>query len=74
MTDGRLEVGEGPLADADLAIEAGPGIRALMAGELSPAAAIKNGVVRITGDAELLSRFAQIFRIEPLPNVRPVSA
>jgi DNA-binding HxlR family transcriptional regulator len=70
VDDGRVEVAEGPLAGADLAIEAGPGIRAIMAGELSPAAAIENGVVHLTGDPELLSRFAEIFRIEPMPGTR----
>ena len=50
--------------------EAGPGIRALMTGEVSPAAAIENGIVRVTGDPELLTRFAEIFRIEPMPAAR----
>jgi len=67
---GRVEVAEGSLPGADLAIEAGPGIRALMAGELSPARAIENGTVHVTGDPELLTRFAEIFRIEPMPPAR----
>ncbi len=66
VDDGHVEVAEGALPDADLAIEAGPGIRALMAGEVSPADAIENGTVRVTGDPELLTRFAEIFRIEPM--------
>jgi DNA-binding HxlR family transcriptional regulator len=70
VDDGRVEVAEGALPDADLAIEAGPGIRALMAGEVSPAAAIANGTVRLTGDPGLLTRFAEIFRIEPMPAAR----
>jgi DNA-binding MarR family transcriptional regulator len=70
VDNGRVEVAEGPLPDADLAIEAGPGIRALMAGEVSPAAAIENGTVRLTGDPGLLTRFAEIFRIEPMPAAR----
>ena len=64
---GGVEVGEGPLPQPDLTIEAGPGIRALMAGELSPAQAVENGTVRLLGDAKLLARFADIFRIEPMP-------
>ncbi|MDP9106251.1 MAG: helix-turn-helix transcriptional regulator [Candidatus Eremiobacteraeota bacterium] len=67
VDNGRVAVAQGALPGADLAIEAGPGIRALMAGELSPAAAIENGTVRLTGNPELLTRFAEIFRIEPMP-------
>jgi DNA-binding HxlR family transcriptional regulator len=63
----KLEVAEGPLPGADLIIEAGPGIKALMAGEMPPAEAIANGSVRLTGDPSLLTRFAEIFRIEPMP-------
>ena len=64
---GRVQVAQGALPGADLTIEAGPGIRALMAGELSPAAAIETGTVQLTGDPELLTRFAEIFRIDPMP-------
>jgi DNA-binding HxlR family transcriptional regulator len=67
VDDGRVQVAEGSLPDADLAIAAGPGIRALMAGEVSPADAIENGIVRVAGDSKLLARFAEIFRIEPMP-------
>jgi DNA-binding HxlR family transcriptional regulator len=67
VDDGRVDVAEGSLPGADLAIEAGPGVRALMAGEVSPADAIANGIVRVTGAPELLTRFAEIFRIDPMP-------
>ena len=67
VDDGRLAVAPGALPDADLAIDAGPGIRALMAGELNPADAVANGTVHLTGNAALLTRFAEIFRIEPMP-------
>jgi DNA-binding HxlR family transcriptional regulator len=70
VDDGRVEVGAGPLAGAGLIIDAGPGIRALMAGELSPADAVANGTVKLTGNSKLLKRFAEIFRIEPMPAVR----
>ncbi len=70
VDNGCVEVAEGSLPGADLAIEAGPGLRALMAGELSPAFAVENGTVQLTGDPELLARFAQIFRIEPMPAAR----
>jgi DNA-binding HxlR family transcriptional regulator len=61
----KVDVGKGPLPSADLVIEAGPAIKALIAHEVSPAEALKNGIVRITGDAELLKRFAEMFYIEP---------
>ncbi len=67
VDNGRVTVAEGALPGADLTIEAGPGIRALMAGELSPAAAIESGTMHVTGNPELLTRFAEIFRIEPMP-------
>ena len=67
VDDGHVDVAQGALPGADLAIEAGPGIRALMAGELTPAGAIENGTVHVTGNPELLARFAEIFRIEPMP-------
>ena len=60
---GAVEVGEGALPGADLVVEAGPAIRALMAGEMTPAEAIDSGSVRLTGDPAMLSRFAQSFRI-----------
>ncbi|AWB89841.1 winged helix-turn-helix transcriptional regulator [Salinibacterium hongtaonis] len=48
----------------DLTFAAGPGIRSLIAGELSPAAAISNGTVRVLGgDAALLDRFAATFSL-----------
>ena len=64
---GTLEAGEGPLGEADLLIETGPPIRALMARELSPGDAIESGSVHLTGDADLLSRFVEVFRIPPAP-------
>ena len=67
VDDGRVEVAAGALPGADLTIDAGPGIRALMAGELSPAGAIENGTVRLVGDDALLARFAEVFRIERMP-------
>lgn len=64
IRDGELAVGEGPLPDADLVLETGPAIKALMAGEVSAEEAIARGGVRVVaGDPALLSRFAEIFRI-----------
>jgi DNA-binding HxlR family transcriptional regulator len=68
---GRLEVGEGPLARADLIIETGPAIRALLAGELSPGEAVQSGSVRLTGDPDLLMRFVEAFHIPPAPIALP---
>jgi DNA-binding HxlR family transcriptional regulator len=67
VDDGKLEASAGPLPAPDLLIEAGPAIKDLMAGVVSPAEAIESGSVRVTGDAGLLTRFAKIFRIEPMP-------
>jgi DNA-binding HxlR family transcriptional regulator len=64
----RIAVKPGALPGADLAIEAGPGIRALMAGEIDPETALARGVVRIRGERALLDRFAEVFRIEALPD------
>jgi DNA-binding HxlR family transcriptional regulator len=67
VANGRLTVAEGPLADADLVIEAGPGIKAVLAGEVSPSQAIDSGILRVTGDPALLERFAELFQIPPRP-------
>lgn len=67
VANGRVHAAEGPLAGADLVIEAGPGIRALMAGEIAAEDAIAHGLVNVTGDPALLTRFAQMFRIDPKP-------
>lgn len=58
----------GPLPGADLVIETGPVLRALMAGEVAPAEAVADGRVRLTGNPELLDRFVEAFHIVPLAN------
>ena len=63
VADGTLAVGEGSLPDADLVIEAGPAIKALLTGELGPREAVDRGCVRLTGDAAWLDRFAELFQI-----------
>jgi DNA-binding HxlR family transcriptional regulator len=70
VDDGTLHVTPGPLPGADLVIEATPAIRALMAGELSPADALASGALTVTGDPRLLTRFASLFRIAVLPAAR----
>jgi SCP-2 sterol transfer family len=67
VDDGKVEVHAGPASDADLSIEAGPQIRALMAGEITPREALRKGIVHIRGDGHLLASFAKIFRIDPMP-------
>jgi DNA-binding HxlR family transcriptional regulator len=68
---GTLTTGEGPLPDADLVIETGLGIRALLAGELSPEEAVASGALHLTGDAALLAPFAEAFHIPPSPAAVP---
>lgn len=53
--------GDGPV---DLAFSAGPGIRRLISGELTPDRAIATGVVEVLrGSGELLDRFATTFHL-----------
>lgn len=62
VADGALVAAPGPLEGADLIIEAGPSLRALLDGTLLPAAALRRGDVRLTGDRALLDRFVALFR------------
>jgi hypothetical protein len=53
--------GDGP---ADLAFAAGPDVRRLISGELSPDRAIATGVVEVLrGPADLLDRFTSTFHL-----------
>jgi len=63
VRNGEVRVGRGPLEKADLIIEAGPQIRALMAREITPDEALRKKVIKVHGDAKLLARFAQLFQI-----------
>lgn len=63
VRNGSVTVEKGPLEDPDLIIEAGPGIRAVMAQEITPDEALKAKIVRIKGDRTLFPLFARIFRI-----------
>jgi DNA-binding HxlR family transcriptional regulator len=71
VSDGALETGPGPLPGADLVIDTGQQLRALMAGELSPAEAVAGGHIRLEGDPELLDRFVDVFHIPPPPAAGP---
>ena len=58
---GRLPAGE-----PELIFAAGPGIRRVISGELTPAEAIDQDVIAVVyGDATLLERFAATFHIDP---------
>jgi len=67
VDDGRIEVGAGPLADAQLKIEAGPAIKALLNREMTAVEAIKSGAVGLTGNKKLLGTFVDLFKIDPMP-------
>jgi DNA-binding HxlR family transcriptional regulator len=67
LDDGVLEVGEGPLAEADLVIETDLSLHALLTGELGPAEAIKSGRVLLRGRRKLFERFVEVFAIPPVP-------
>jgi DNA-binding HxlR family transcriptional regulator len=69
----RLDARPGPLPGADLVIEAGPEIQALMSGELAPEQALRSGAVKLDGDPELLDRFVASFRIPPGPAREPAA-
>jgi DNA-binding HxlR family transcriptional regulator len=62
---GTVAVGAGPLPEPDLVIDTMLGLKDLMAGDLSPAEAIDTGIVQLTGDPTLLTRFAEVFHIPP---------
>jgi DNA-binding HxlR family transcriptional regulator len=54
-----------PSGEPQLRFATGPGIRHLIAGTLSPAQAVNEGVVTIlAGNLKLLERFTQLFRID----------
>lgn len=54
-----------PAPVADVTIAAGPGIRSVISGELTPDEAVSQGVLHVMeGDAGLLGRFAETFHIE----------
>ena len=63
---GRLPDGE-----PEIVFAAGPGIRRVIAGDLTPSAALDEGVVQVlAGDATLLERFAATFHIDAVEVVR----
>ncbi len=71
VDDGTVEVGKGTMPDADLVMEAGPVLKALVAGEMSPREALESGGVRLSGDPRLLDWFVELFHITPAPPGHP---
>lgn len=63
IKNGKLEAAPGPLPGADAVVEAGPGLRPLMAREMTPSEALKSGVVKLHGRKELLDLFVTLFQI-----------
>ena len=58
-----VEVQLGSTGSADLVIRSGPDLKRLMAGDVTPAAAPKEGLVEVSGPRELLTRFARTYQI-----------
>jgi DNA-binding HxlR family transcriptional regulator len=71
IDDGKLEVGKGPMPEADAMIDPGPLLRSLMTGEITPAQALATDVLWMTGDTDLLDVFAMLFRLPDLPAPTP---
>jgi DNA-binding HxlR family transcriptional regulator len=68
VADGRLDVALGPAESADVVLETDFAFKRLLTGEVSADEAIEEGIVRVTGDRALFSRFADVFRLgAPVP-------
>lgn len=68
--DGRFDVARGAAADADLLFEGAPeGIAALVYGGVPSADLARTGLLRVTGDPDLLRRFIGLFRLPPKAGV-----
>jgi DNA-binding HxlR family transcriptional regulator len=64
-----------PAGEPELVFAAGPGIRRVISGELTPAEAIDQDVLAVvSGDETLLERFAAVFHIEPTVATPAVAA
>jgi DNA-binding HxlR family transcriptional regulator len=59
----QVTVSQGPAPHADLVIETGPALKALLAREITADEAIQRGLVELRGDPELLDTFVRVFRI-----------
>lgn len=63
VNGGALQAGGGTIDDPDLIIEPGSALRALLARELDPATARREGQVVLRGRLRLFPRFIEMFRI-----------
>lgn len=63
VRDGELGVSDGPQTAPDLVIETEHGFAALLMGRMTPTEALQSGAVRVVGDPELLTEFANTFRV-----------
>jgi DNA-binding HxlR family transcriptional regulator len=64
-----------PGGEPDVVFAAGPGIRHVISGEVTPAEAIDQDVLAVRrGDATLLERFAATFHIDPSAASAPIAA
>jgi DNA-binding HxlR family transcriptional regulator len=73
VDDGHAAIGKGHVLDPDLIIEAGPPLKLLLAGEMSPKEALETGGIRLRapdggpGNPGLLMWFVELFHISPPP-------
>jgi len=67
IDDGVLELGTGPLPDADAKLDLGYLLLALMTGEMTADDVLTTGQVRVDGDPALLRRFVTMFQLPRLP-------
>jgi DNA-binding HxlR family transcriptional regulator len=68
VDDGSLEVGRGEATDPDVVVTTDLNSMAmLMRGELTPAAALASGAVRLEGDPAAFERFPSLFSFPPPP-------
>ncbi len=67
VDDGKLDVGEGSLPDADLILDPGPVLKGLMAGDLTAEQALASQSFRAIGNPDLVAVFAKLFQLPNLP-------
>lgn len=67
VSDGVLEVGTGPVPDADVIVDFGSVLLDLWTGKASADEVIATGQVRVDGDPGLLKLFVEMFQLPRLP-------
>jgi len=63
VKNGSIDAAPGPLPDADVILEPGPTLRALLAHEMTGREALKSGAVIVRGPKDALDRVMEFFRI-----------